>query len=302
MTTWTIGSDGWVDGSIFGFKVEHEEVPRPGGQAYLRLTESSKLANLHTSEGLTMDGLIATLRSKQFAGQWCVGQGRIVQTRPVWAQGSLLLGGDATNKPCRMEVEQVAFTKSTLWQPEPPTFGPMAALAAFYAVEFGVPLKTPIASWKDDGSDVSPGFFGPNNRRTQTAAAGMGNLQGWIHHCEVPQNLHADCGAYNRTALYAAAQKLVDSLNPPEEDDMTPEQAAQLANVDDFATKVNRENLAGLLRGINDGNASPDHPSDALKAGGLGPFEKAGWYIGSEAQKAVAAIPSAPDVDEGHPV
>lgn len=296
MSTWTVDPSGWVSGQMFGIPVEHNEVKRPGGQSYLVLDEDSKLGNLHTSEGTDVDNLVAFLKLQGYAGQWCVGEGRIIQTRPVWAQGSLLLGGSATNSPMRMEVEQVAFSQfGAPWTPAIATFGPICALVAFYNVEFGVPLKVPDSRWKDDGSDISPGYYGPNNRRTQAAAAGLSNLEGWIHHCEVPQNLHADCGSYNRTALFTAAQLLVDSLNPPKEDDLTPEQAAQLANVDDFATKVNRENLAGLLRGINDGNTHPEGPSDSLKLGGLGAFEKAGWYIGSEAQKAVAALPDPPE-------
>ena len=255
---WTIGSDGWVDGSIFGFKVEHQEVPRPSNQAYLHLDATSKLGNLHTSEGSGMDSLIATLRAKQFAGQWCVGLNRVVQTRPVWAQGSLLLGGDSTNKPMRMEVEQVAFSKfSGVWTPVNSTLDPMAALVAFYNIEYGVPLKVPIASWKDDGSDISPGFFGANNRRSQAASAGLGNLEGWIHHCEVPQNLHADCGTYNRTLLFAKAKVLIDSVNPPPNpppggDDMTESEVQELLESQlGIATNSQLIRMA-FLRGADD--------------------------------------------------
>lgn len=264
---WTIGSNGWVTGKMFGIPVEKNEVKRPGGESYLVLHEDSKLGNLHTSEGSTIDGLIATLKAKGFAGQWCVGQGRIVQTRPVWAQGSLLLGGSATNAPMRMEVEQVGFTKTTgVWTPDVGTFGPMCALAAFYAVEFGIPLKVPVASWKDNGSDLSPAFFGANSRRNQAAAVGLSNLEGWIHHCEVPQNLHADCGTYNREGLFAAAQLLVDSLKG--DDWMAEFTEAELDRLKKLAAG---DQLVGFRAGMIQGEKK-----EPLKAPDTGKFAEAG--------------------------
>lgn len=289
MKDWTIGGDGWVTGKMFGVPVEKNEVKRPGGEPYLRLNESSKLGNLHTSEGVDVDNLVAFLKLQGYAGQWCVGEGRIVQTRPLWAQGSLLLGGSSTNYPMRMEVEQVAFSQyGAPWLPAPATYGPITALVAFYNVEFGIPLQRPVAFWKDDGSDISPGYYGPNSRRATAASIGLGNLQGWIHHCEVPQNLHADCGSYNRSQLFADAQKLVDSLNPPPppEDDMTDEQAFELNKLHAF-----RE---GFLHGFGLTVTNKDGDVVNVVPDNKHPNWKAGDALGRLAKTAPPAAPDAP--------
>lgn len=250
---WTIGPDGWVTGNMFGFPIERFEIRRPDGLPYLILDEDSQLGNLHTSEGTDLDSLLNWMNfhdppdKYRFAGNWAVGENRIAQTRPLWAQGSLLLGGSATNQPMRMEVEQVAKSQfgPNTWVPAAETFMPMAALAAFYFLEFDVPLQTPLAGWQDNGSDVNPTFFGPNNRRVAAQNNGLHNLKGWIHHCEVPLNVHGDCGTYSRATLFAVAQDFVDSLNPPGGDDLTPDQEKRLIRAETAA-----EYAFGFMRGL----------------------------------------------------
>lgn len=214
--TWTIDSSGWVRGKLFGYTVEVRPMPRPGNAPFVPLTSAAKLGNHHTTEGTTVDGAFNTLVGIG-VGCWIVGQDRILQGRPIGFQGSALRtpdGGPYPNSYCKIEVEQVAFSKTSLWLPAESTLGPMAAVMAFANIELGIPLQRPFDNWADVPDMPLPWATETNARRLQVKSVGMGNLRpSWIAHLEVPYtNTHWDCGSQNMKATFARAQTLIDSL------------------------------------------------------------------------------------------
>jgi hypothetical protein len=81
----------WVD-KIQTFKVERREIPRPNGKSYY-LNSSTLIGVLHTTEGTTVEGACDTLNEKFSAPHFIAGEGKIVQCRPLNAQGSALRSG-----------------------------------------------------------------------------------------------------------------------------------------------------------------------------------------------------------------
>jgi hypothetical protein len=125
-------NDGWVKGSIPGpggrtYEIEHHLVPRTANQPFLRLELSPPNLVLHTTEGTSVDGAISTLTAKFSPSQWIVGEQRIVQTRPLWAQGAAV---DTENGKA-MQIEMVAKSNLALWLPDEASLHPLVALVAF---------------------------------------------------------------------------------------------------------------------------------------------------------------------------
>src|SRR5256885_2158109 len=86
-------TDGWGKGSIPGpggraYEIEQHLVPRTAHQPFLRLEATPANLVLHTTEGTTVDGAIGTMTTNHDPAQWLVGEHRIAQLRPVWAQGA----------------------------------------------------------------------------------------------------------------------------------------------------------------------------------------------------------------------
>ena len=203
----------WLSEDVFGFRVEKKEIPRPGGAPYHQ-TSNTSIGVLHTTEGSTVDGAWRTLSQAGSAPHFITGEGRIVQCRPLTAQGSAL----RTNSPhhpnadAQVQIEMVAFSKETLWLPGPETLEPSVALLAFCARDLGIPLRIP-AEWPDNCSDVPP-RWAANNARRQNAANGLWPAEkGWWMHMEVPwQNpsWHWDCGALKRSEMVRMAEVLLN--------------------------------------------------------------------------------------------
>jgi hypothetical protein len=109
------------------YKVEHHMVPRTANQPFLRLEMSPANLVLHTTEGTTVDGAIGTMTNDHDPAQWLVGEDRIVQLRPIWAQGAAV---DTENGKA-MQIEIVGSSKLTVWLPDEPSLFPLVALVAF---------------------------------------------------------------------------------------------------------------------------------------------------------------------------
>src|ERR1700689_3108959 len=87
----------WITEPVFNFQVEKHEIPRSGGRPYLPNTGPLNLV-LHTTEGSTVAGALATLGQNVDPSHFVVGQGRIIQLRPVNAQAAAL--HDPMNVSC----------------------------------------------------------------------------------------------------------------------------------------------------------------------------------------------------------
>lgn len=207
----------WLD-DIFGFAVEHREIPRPHGRPYYPIAHT-RIGVLHTTEGSTIEGAYRTLRDKSSAPHFIVGEDRIVQCRPINAQASAL-HGDApfyANAMAAIQIEMVELSQQKLWLPEDPTLKPTVALLAWLALfEANIPLRVPYAGWLDDCSDVTRPWATNNSRRKFLARLGNHWAQqpGWYMHLEIPgqaPSWHWDCGALKRTVMLQMAQQMVQT-------------------------------------------------------------------------------------------
>jgi hypothetical protein len=270
--TWTIDASGWVRGKLFGYTVEVRPMPRPGNAPYIPLVASvADKGNHHTTEGALptdpndIDDAHAWLSSIGI-GCWLCGEGRIIQGRPVWAQSSCLrtpTGGPYPNAHFRIEVEQVANSKTSLWLPGEDVIGPMAAIMAFAKIEFGIQLRRGFDDWQNDKGDMPmPWAVTNNKRRIRVASVGIANVRSsWVDHCSVPYtNTHWDAGAENEDVLFGRAQALVDSLEPggpppPEEGPFMGLSQAQQDTIflsdQQFGAGFNRPTGARVLKSIN---------------------------------------------------
>jgi hypothetical protein len=211
--------DDWIT-EMYGTKVEHYPMPRPGNAPYYRASLTG-IGVLHTTENDSVNGVLPYLKSIYSAPLFVTGEDRIVQCRPIWAQGAAL----RTNSPsypnmyARVQIEQVAHSQAKLWQPPDSTFNMTVKVVAWCAVNLGIPLMRPTPLWKDDGSDM-PQPWAANNKRRQLGI--WPNRKGWWHHMEVPfqqDTWHWDCGAYNTTELFKRAAVLLggdEDLNTDE--------------------------------------------------------------------------------------
>lgn len=231
--------DGWVKGQLPGLEgrsheVEKEEGPRPGGQPFIPLVNPRAMV-LHTTEGSTVDGAVATLRSKFSAPHFVVGEDRIVQMRPLTAQAATLRdnGGDFRPNSVGWQVEAVGFAKETLHLLSPLTLRPLVAVAAFALVEFGVPLVRP-EGWQDDLTDITTILATDNTRRKSRTAA---SFKGWVMHLEIPdqqETWHWDAGAFDFAAFFEMV-RLVGG------DELTPEQEEALKRMTTFLDTLTDE-------------------------------------------------------------
>lgn len=204
----------WVS-RIGPFKVERMEGKRPGGQPYLPLRANPSLC-VHTTEGNSVAGAVSTLRSNFTAPHFVVGENRIVQMRPLSAQGATV--HDWNDRFIQVEcVMRVGSIGLKLHRMKAGTWEPLVALTRFVHEELNIPLRRPDG-WSDQ---LAPGTWANNNVRRQSRKALT--FRGVFGHIEIPDQdptWHWDPGSLDYTALFAAAQ----------EDDMTEAQKKQLAD------------------------------------------------------------------------
>lgn len=224
--------DGWVRGELTGpegrsYKVEKEVGPRSGGRPFLPLVNPRAMV-LHTTEGSTVDGGVATLRSEFFAPHFVVGEDRIVQMRPTTAQGATLRdnGGAFHPNSVGWQVESVGFAKQKLHLLTPGTLRPLVALAKFAFDELDVPLRRPDG-WHDDLRDITTILADDNTRRQSRTGA---TFKGWLMHLEIPDQQptwHWDAGAFDFTTFF----EMVELVGG---DELTPEQEKTLKQMTTF--------------------------------------------------------------------
>lgn len=202
----------WID-QIGQFRVERCEIPRPGGAAYYPVAHS-QLGVLHTTEGDTIEGAFAVLSQNRDAPHFIVGEGRILQCRPLSAQAAALHGNPPVyaNKFAACQIEMVGRSSTSLWTPVPGTRGPAVAILAWAARAdtLNIPLRVPVDAWQDDGSDC-PLPWAANNRRRQAGV--FPDQKGWYMHMEIPGQAptwHWDCGALSRRQMLADAQAVLE--------------------------------------------------------------------------------------------
>lgn len=220
------GKPVWLDGQkLFGFTVEKHEIPRAGGKSYLPINQTTEIGCLHTTEGRTVASAIDAMDGDVSAGKmpdpchFIAGEGRLVQTRPLFVQAASLHA--PANMFAFVQIEMVAFSKTTLWLPDDPTLKPAVALMAYCAQQKWIPLQVPNG-WPDDIADVKP-YPSTNNSRRRTAVANhwwpgtSPNLirpesKGWWEHMEVPfqgSSWHWNCGALKRSVMLQMAKDLL---------------------------------------------------------------------------------------------
>lgn len=217
-------TEGRLD-SVFGFAVEQREIPRPNNQPFF-FNSHTQIGVLHTTESRSVESSFNSLRDEFSAPHFLIGEGRILQCRPLTAQGSALRG----NAPCfanaqaSIQIEMVGFTgggnnESTtedLWIPKDEVLLPTVAIMAFCAGNgIDIPLRVPKEEWKDNASDMPlPWASGTNSRRVAARAGDFPSLKGWWMHVEIPcqgPSNHHDCGRLRRREMIAKAQELLDS-------------------------------------------------------------------------------------------
>lgn len=210
---------------IFDFTVDHRDIPRPGGKALVALNPHTQIGVLHTTEGNSLEKAFTTLKGNFSPPHFIVGEGKIIQCRPLNVQGAALVG----NGPClanahaAVQIEMVGFTgggrdsttTTNLWIPKDDVLLPTVAIMAFCAAnDIDIPLRVPKDEWKDDASDMPlPWATARNTRRVAAAAGDFPKLKGWWMHveipCQAPTN-HHDCGRLKRRDMLKMAQALLD--------------------------------------------------------------------------------------------
>lgn len=217
---------------IFGFKVEKRLIPRPGGKK-LFFNSHTQIGVLHTTESSSVEAAFKALSKSHSAPHFITGEGRILQCRPLTAQGAALVGSGPcmANAQAAIQIEMTAFTgggkdssKTTdLWLPKESVLLPTVAILAFCAGNgIDIPLQVPNDKWKDDASDMPlPWAAGPtpkkpkakmNTRRIAAAAGDWPKLKGWWMHVEVPcqgPTWHHDCGRLRRRDMLRMALELL---------------------------------------------------------------------------------------------
>jgi hypothetical protein len=223
----------WLE-RIFDFPVERREIFRENRRPYFVNTHT-QIGVLHTTEAPTIERSWQALNGHHSAPHFLVGEGRIVQCRPLTVQGSALRGGAPchANAQAAVQIEMVGYTgggsdsrtTERAWIPGDEVLLPTVAVMAYCAGnEIDIPLQVPNEAWLDDCSDMPlPWAAGPtprrpnarmNARRTAAAAGGFPRWKGWWMHVEVPcqgPTWHHDCGRLRRTEMLSMARELLNA-------------------------------------------------------------------------------------------
>ena len=201
--------------SIGDYQVQKHEIPRSGGKPYY-LNGSTLIGVLHTTEGSSVQAALTALSDAADAPHFVVGEGKIVQCRPLNVQGAALRPGNdnSANVHAQIQIEMVAMSQQKLWLPGAPTLQPAVAVLAFCNKALSIPLTVPN-DWPDDCHDVALPWAAYNSRRRQAAAGLWPKEKGWWMHMEVPYqspSWHWDCGAIQRTQMLSQARELAATI------------------------------------------------------------------------------------------
>jgi len=185
---------GWVE-TIGEFEVERKPIPRVGNKPFL-LMEHPMIGVLHTTEGSTIGGAFTALNNSHSAPHFIAGDNRIMQCRPMTAQGAALKtpANQFPNKFAAVQIEMVGFSKDTPWLPPESSLLPVLAIMRWAAESpIDIPLRRPSEEWLDNCLDVPKPWATANNERRKSGI--WAGAKGWYMHMEVPGNDHWDCGA-----------------------------------------------------------------------------------------------------------
>jgi hypothetical protein len=199
--------DGWVHGKLAGpdgrsYAVEHHLSPRTGNQPFLQVQQPVHLV-LHTTEGDHLDSAIETLRSKFSPPQFAVGEHRIAQLRPVWAQGASV----DTQNAHGMQVEIVGHSQVDEWLPAEPSLYPLAALTAFLHKRklISTGLKRPTPKWPLHVDQLPAA----TDRYYRRKAGLWPHTEGVYGHIELPADEHWDPGGFDYPKFFELVGGLV---------------------------------------------------------------------------------------------
>jgi hypothetical protein len=196
-----VDPNGWV-ARIGDFNVERKEIKRPGNKPYFN-NSHTMIGVLHTTEGDTVAGAFTTLNASRSAPHFIIGQGRIMQNRPITVQAAALKAGGNTH--AALQIELVARSQQTLWLPSDGSLRPLVAVLRWAAGDpLNIPLQRPFDAWLDDCTDVKLPWAVTTNRR-RLAHDVWPKAKGWYMHMEVPGNDHWDCGALRFREILAMA-------------------------------------------------------------------------------------------------
>jgi hypothetical protein len=200
----------WLTNTVLsGVVVEKQELPRPGGKPYYPMATDGQIVVLHTTEGSSVAGAVGVLKAKSSGPHFIVGEGRIVQTRPVGAQGASLHAPE--NQYPVLQIEAVGNSRVKLYSLPESTEKPLAAILAWAVTNLNVPLQRPTDLWKDDCSDMPLPWAANNKRRQQKIWPLHKGIYGHVEVTNQGPSWHFDPGAYDYIALFMRVQAMINA-------------------------------------------------------------------------------------------
>jgi hypothetical protein len=194
--------DGWIRG----------ELPGPGGRTYqveraprddftfARLAIPRPNLVLHTTQAPDLKERYATW---DFPPQFGVGDHRIVQLFPVWAQGKATKAQDAR----AMQIEITGFSRITRWLPFRPALQPLVALVAFLhqrkLIKTG--LSRPTDDWPIAVDHLPAAVFDYYRRQARL----WPEVAGVYGHIELPGEDHWDPGGFDYPEFFGMVRDVL---------------------------------------------------------------------------------------------
>jgi hypothetical protein len=195
---------GWVFGELPGLDgrtYRMEKHPRTD-QSSVRLVRSRPNLVLHTTES---PDLGERYRTWPYPPQLAVGDGRIVQLFPLWAQGKASKGQDAY----AMQVEIAGYSKLGVWLPPMDSLGPLVALMAFLEAQEVVPTSTARPADWPTHVDFRPGGLPASDDYYRRKAGLWPDTPGVFGHLELPGDTHWDPGGLDYPRLFELVREVL---------------------------------------------------------------------------------------------
>jgi hypothetical protein len=194
--------DGWIHGELPGpngrtYRVERE--PRHDF-SFVRLTIPRPNLVLHTTQA---PDLKERYKTWDFPPQFGVGDHRIVQLFPVWAQGKASKAQDAR----AMQIEITGFSNIARWLPLRHALQPLVALVAFLhkrrRIKTG--LSRPTDDWPIAVDHLPAAVFDYYRRR-----AGLWPVVPGVYgHIELPGDDHWDPGGFDYSEFFGLVRDVL---------------------------------------------------------------------------------------------